>query len=171
MARSSALKKRRRRAHWQILVHCPVSRRGGWQIRDCNPCIAGFRYSAWRRSHRVLPPGGSWWHHSIHSSFGWGTDSSRRRDSGSSLRGLVLDGFLVWDSGDRTKAPAFAQMRRESAGHGQGCHAPYGTSHTVAAELRQRSRSHFPIPARSAIGQPMVFGWRSIDAFASHIIY
>ena len=49
--------------------------------------------------------------------------------------------------------------------------APYGTSHTVAAELRQRSRSHFLIPARSAIGQPMVFGWRSIDAFASHIIY
>lgn len=48
--------------------------------------------------------------------------------------------------------------------------APYGTSHTVAAELRQRSRSHFPIPARSAIGQPKLSGWRSIDAFASHII-
>ena len=94
MARSSALKKRRRRAHWQILVHCPVSRRGGWQIRDCNPCIAGFRYSAWRRSHRVLPPGGSWWHHSSRSSFGWGTGSSGRRDSGSSLRRICSWGGL-----------------------------------------------------------------------------
>ena len=60
--------------------------------------------------------------------------------------GSVLGGVLVWDSGDRTKAPAFAQMRRESAGHGQGCHAPCGTSHTVAAGLRQRSRSHFLHP-------------------------
>ena len=45
--------------------------------------------------------------------------------------------------------PRHQSLRRcaeGQAGHGQGCHAPCGTSHTVAAGLRQRSRSHFLHP-------------------------
>ena len=96
------------------------------------------------------------------------------RDGGA----LVLhsgDLFLVWlfisCAVDRTKqGTSLCTGPRGKLVTGRDVLAPYGTSHTVAAELRQRSRSNFPIPARLAIGQPMVFGWRSIDAFASHII-
>lgn len=97
------------------------------------------------------------------------------RDGGA----LVLhsgDLFLVWlfisCAVDRTKqGTSLCTGPWVQLVTGRDVLAPYGTSHTVAAELRQRSRSHFPIPARSAIGQPKLSGWRSIDAFASHIIY
>ena len=121
----------------------PAARFPGWRTRGCIRCIAVCRCSAWRPSRRVRPPGGSWWHHSIRSSFGWWTDSSGRRDSGSSLRGSVLGwglGLGSWGSYQGTQVCADALGL---AGHGQGCNAPCGTSQTVAAGLRQRSLSHF----------------------------
>lgn len=50
--------------------------------------------------------------------------------------------------------PRHQSLRRcaeGQAGHGQGCHAPCGATHTIAAGLRQRSRSHFLHPCPFSI--------------------
>ena len=62
---------------------------------------------------------------------------------------LFLMGILVWDSGDRTKATEFGQMRRVPAGHGQGCSRSMG-SHThgsgwAAAKISQPLPSSLPV--------------------------